>query len=171
MARKEKKLDKLDDTIDAITVAMRKSTKKTVKQMANIVKKEAEKNSSKEDVHTPTWLRQHGHPYKERNIHSTPIVHKQPDPKRGRYANIHIRDNIQIFKGDRKDELDVGVDEEKVPYIDYVINGSPKLIARDFLAYSLLKARKKLRKKVVKNFKKTLRSKRLLKDAGSLKKK
>ncbi len=156
MARKEKDFGKLEDIVDAITISMRKNTKKTVKQMANIVKKEAVKNSSIVDIHTPAWLRQHGHPYKEKNIHSTPIVHK---------VSGNLSENVEIFKGDRKDELKVGVDENKVSYIDYIINGTPggQMIARDFLAFSLLKSQKALRKKVIKNFKKIMRSKKITK--------
>lgn len=160
-----KKRDNIEDAIEALTITMRKQAKKTVKEMANLVKKEVEETVSKKDMHTPKWLKSHGHPYRERNLHNkAPFVHRVSD---------NLWENIEIFEGDRKDELQVGVDSSKVPYVEAVLFGVSKgrsMIARDFLAYSILKVQKKLRKMVTKNFKKDRKSKLIKKDLESARK-
>ena len=150
MAKKDE-----EDFFGRFTDNFRKGSEKTVKQMAKLVKKEVEKNAGVEDEHTPNWLKRQRHPYgigtpksgKSRGPvpHKEPLVHK---------VTGNLSDNVEIFAGNRKDELSVGVDEDKVPYVVWVVDGSTKMIARDFLAYSLLNVRKKLRKLVIKNFKK-----------------
>ncbi len=165
---KPKTLDDLENDLVKLSIKIRKRTTKTVNQMAEQLQKEMIKNVSVVDEHTPKWLKNKGHPYSTLSPslapiphRGIPIVHRQPDPKRGKYSNIHLSDNIKIFKGDRKDELRVGVSKEDVPYIDYIINGTPKgqMISRDFLSYSLLKLNKRFRKKVAKNFKAVMKEK------------
>jgi hypothetical protein len=90
------------------------------------------------------------HPYSGRGTlpHKKPLVHR---------VSGNLTDNVGIFRGDRKDELRVGVEEDNVPYIGWIVNGSTKMVARDFLSYSLLSVRSKLKKMVQKNYKKTMK--------------
>lgn len=148
------------DFLEAMTITLRKQLGRTVKQMAKMVQTEMKKNSSVQDSHTADWLKQHGHPYTERNLHSTPIVHRQTDDEKvgKRGSDVHISDNIEIFEGERKGDLEVGVDSNKVPYVEAVLFGTEKLISRDFIAFSLLNTQKKLRKRVIKNLKESVRN-------------
>jgi hypothetical protein len=70
-----------------------------------------------------------------------------------------LSDGIKIFPGRRKDELQVGVSSADVPYADYVIHGTRKMVARDFLSYSLLKLNRKFRKKIEKDLEKATKDK------------
>ncbi len=150
---KEKTFDDMIDHMEALTVKIRKRTAKTVRQMAAQLKKEVVKNSSVADEHTPLWLKRAGHPYAGR----PPIPHRAPLVHR---VSGTLSDNIEIFEGERSDELQVGVSTADVPYAEYVINGTTKMIARDFLSYSLIKMNKRFRKKVAKDFKKSLKDNR-----------
>ena len=140
MARKSNQ----EEIFDVFAEGIRKRTNKTVRQMANTLKKEVEKNVSIDDEHTPKELKRLGHPYKTENLHDAPLVHR---------VSHNLSDNIEIFKTNRKDELLVGVDPEKVPYVEAVLFGSEKMISRDFLSYSLLNINKKLRKIIKKGMK------------------
>jgi hypothetical protein len=160
MPLKDKDFDKMSEAIDAVVIVMRKNTKKTLKEMAKLVEKEVKKNTSIADEHTPAWLKSQGHPYsrkKNQPPHKEPLVHK---------VSGTLTNNVEIFKGDRRDELQVGVSEQNVPYVSAVVFGTKKMIARDFLSFSLLSVQKDLRKLVVKNFKQTLKSKRKIRDIG-----
>jgi hypothetical protein len=136
-----------EDAFGEFTNNFRKTTDKTLKEMAKLVKKEVKKNTSIADEHTPLWLKRNKHPYAGR----PPLPHKKPLVHR---VSGNLTDNVNIFQGDRKDELRVGVEEENVPYVGYIINGTPKMVARDFLSFSLLSVQRKLRKMIIKDFKK-----------------
>jgi hypothetical protein len=140
--------DQFEDAFGEFTDAFRKNTKKTLKEMAKLVEREVKKNTSIADEHTPLWLKRNKHPYAGR----PPLPHKKPLVHR---VSGNLTDNVGIFLGDRKDELRVGVEEDNVPYVGWIVNGSTKMIARDFLAYSLLSVKRKLEKMVIKNYKKT----------------
>ena len=132
------------------TDAFRKSTHKTLKQMARLVKKEVKKNTSVVDDHTPDWLKRAGHPYAGR----PPLPH--------RVAKVHkvsgnLTENVEVFQGARRGEVRVGVLQRKVPYVGYIVHGTAKMISRDFLSYSLLSVKKKLKKIMIKNYKKTMK--------------
>jgi hypothetical protein len=144
--------DQWQDSFGEFTKNFRKTTEKTLKEMAKIVKKEVKKNTSIADEHTPLWLKRNKHPYAGR----PPLPHKKPLVHR---VSGNLTDNVDIFQGDRKDELRVGVEEENVPYVGYIINGTTKMIARDFLSYSLLSVQRKLRKMIIKDFKKATKFK------------
>jgi hypothetical protein len=150
---KEYDLNALGDAIEAVTVNIRKRATKTVWKMANELKDQVEETVMEEDEHTPKWLKRNAHPYRHTNLHGKkPIVHVQPDEdKRGKTSEIHLWENIEIFESNRKDELQVGVDPEKVPYVEAVLFGTKKMIARDFLAWSLLKKRKRFMKIIKKD--------------------
>jgi len=136
--------------LKTVTVDIVAKYQRTVERMAKIVKTEAKNNASIEDQHTPEWLKKQGHPYKDTNIHKHPLVHK---------VSGNLSENIEIFKN--KKNIEVGVDTAKVPYVEAVIFGIPgRLIPRDFLAYSLVNADKKLRQRFVRDMKKAV------KDAG-----
>lgn len=144
------KKDQFEDVFGEFTENFRKTTTKTLEEMAKLVEKEVKKNTSIQDKHTPLWLKRHGHPYAGRPPlpHRKPLVHK---------VSGNLTDNVDTFPGKRKDELRVGVLEENVPYVGYIINGTSKMIARDFLSFSLLSVRKKLKKIIKKDFKKQLK--------------
>lgn len=144
------KKDQFEDAFDEFTKNFRKTTFKTLWEMAEIVQKEVKKNTSIQDVHTPDWLKRMDHPYsgRGRRPHNNPLVHK---------VSGNLTSNVNIFQGNRKDELKVGVRGVDVPYVGYIIHGTSKMIARDFLSFSLLSVQKKLKKKIVKDYKETLK--------------
>ena len=139
--------DQWEDAFGEFTKNFRKTTEKTLKEMAKLVKKEVKKNTSIADEHTPLWLKRKKHPYAGR----PPLPHKKPLVHR---VSGNLTNNVGIFPGDRKDELRVGVEEESVPYVGYIVNGTTKMVARDFLSFSLLSVQRKLRKMMIKDFKK-----------------
>lgn len=120
--------------------------------MGKLVKREIKKNTSIADEHTPLWLKRMKHPYSGSSTlpHKKPLVHR---------VSGNLTGNVRIFPGDRKDELRVGVEESEVPYVGYIINGTSKMVARDFLSFSLLSVQRKLRKLIVKDFKKATKFK------------
>ncbi len=147
-----------EKAINAYTESVRKRTKQTLGEMAKMLKKEIKKNISKKDGHDYNWLARNNNPYgknprkdgKERGPvpHKKPFVHKQ-----GGKRSSNMSDNVEIFKGSRKDELDVGIDEGKVPYVGDVLygtRGTHAMIGRNFLSYSLLTMNKKFRKMIKK---------------------
>jgi hypothetical protein len=138
------------DDFGEFTNNFRKTTNKTLHEMAQLVHKEVKKNTSIQDVHTPLWLKRMDHPYsgRSRRPHNNPLVHK---------VSGNLTSNVKIFQGDRKDELKVGVLQSNVPYVGFIVNGTSKMIARDFLSFSLLSVQKKLRKMIIKDFKNTLK--------------
>ena len=152
MGRRRRNKD--DDFFDGFTKSIRKRTTKTVEEMAKELKKEVKKNTNLDD-HTLSQLKKLGHPYSKEGFSKSTIkavlghgiieIHKQ-----GGDQSSHLRDNIEIFKTKRKDTLSVGVDSNKVPYVDYIINGTEKMVARDFLAFSLLQMNKRFKKLVKK---------------------
>jgi len=142
--------DQFEDAFGEFTDNFRKTTNETLKKMAKLVKKEVKKNTSIQDVHTPLWLKRMKHPYSGRSTlpHNNPLVHK---------VSGNLTSNVAIFQGDRKDELRVGVEESNVPYVGYIVNGTSKMVARDFLSFSLLSVQKKLRKMIVKDLKRAVK--------------
>jgi hypothetical protein len=141
---------KFEDSFGEFTKNFRKTTEKTLYEMAELVKKEIKKNTSIIDEHTPSWLKQHDHPYSGRSKlpHNQPLVHK---------VSGNLTNNVKIFRGNRADELKVGILEVDVPYVGYIVNGTSKMIARDFLSFSLLSVKNRLRKKIIKDLKDQLR--------------
>jgi hypothetical protein len=141
---------KFDDSFGEFTKNFRKTTEKTLWEMAELVKKEVKKNTSVVDEHTPLWLKRHNHPYAGRPPfpHKSPLVHK---------VSGDLTSNVKIFKGSRKDELKVGVLEVEVPYVKWVVRGSSKMIARDFLSFSLLSVKDKLKRRIIKDLKNQMR--------------
>jgi hypothetical protein len=84
------------------------------------------------------------HPYAKRDPrppHRKPFVHVQGDE-----PTSDLRENIEIFESTRKGQLEVGIDNDKVPYAGDVLFGTKTMIGRNFLAYSLLKMNKKFKK-------------------------
>lgn len=144
-----------EKAVDAYTKAVRQRTQATVKEMAKMLQKEIKKNISKQDGHDYNWLARMNHPYgkqprkdgKERGPvpHKKPFVHKQ-----GATRTSNMSDNVEIFKGSRKDELEVGIDQNKVPYVGDVLYGTTVMIGRNFLSYSLITMNKKFRKMIKK---------------------
>jgi hypothetical protein len=149
-----KRKNKDNDFFNGFTESIRARTEKTVEEMAKELKKEVKKNTSLDD-HSLADLRSLGYPYAKKEFskstsksllgHNTVLVHKQ-----GGKDSSHLSDNIEIFETNRKDTLAVGVDSNKVPYVDYIIHGTEKMIARDFLAFSLLQMNKRFKKLVKK---------------------
>lgn len=146
---------KEDDFFKGYTKSVRKRVTKTTKEMADMLKKEVEKNISLDDSHTKSWLRSQGHPYAMRDHqpsvlgHNEVLVHKQGDKPT---SNMH--EHVKIFEGRRKDELQVGISEEDVPYVGYILYGTSKMVGRDFLNFSFLNMSKTFRKMIKKMGKK-----------------
>ncbi len=158
MAKKQGTMNKVnpEKSVSAYAKAVRRRTTKTVNQMAKMLQKEIVKNISKDDGHTYNWLQRQGHPYgkgpgKDRGPipHKKPFVHKQGSKEDSENMHTHV----EIFKGERKDELEVGIDSTKVPYVGAVLYGSTgpnAMIGRNFLSYSLITMNKRFRKMIKK---------------------
>ncbi len=86
------------------------------------------------DMHTLQWLAAHGHPYSAVNPNNPHpekpyIIHEQT----GNLLRA-IRSGTRAKAGSA--EVWVGIDESKAPYARWLIEGSPRMIARDFLSGS-----------------------------------
>jgi hypothetical protein len=142
---------KPEEAINAYTETVRKRTQNTVKDMAKMLQKEIKSNISKSDGHDQNWLNRNNNPYgkgphpkgKTRSPvpHKKPFVHKQSGT---------MSQHVKIFSGKRKDELEVGIDQDDVPYVGDVLFGTRNMIGRNFLSHSLLNMNKKFLKMIKK---------------------
>ena len=94
----------------------------------------AVKGNIVKDMHTLQWLAAHDHPYSVVNPNNPHpekpyIVHQQT-------GNLlrSVRSGTRARAGSA--EVWVGIDEAKAPYARYLIEGTPRMIRRDFLSGS-----------------------------------
>jgi hypothetical protein len=149
MAARKDSLERSAEDLEAYTKKVRNRTTKTVDQMAQMLKKEIKKTVGKKDGHDYNWMARNNHPYgkgphpkgkaRGKVPHKDPFVHVQSG---------ELSKNVEIFKGKRKDEKEVGIDQDIVPYVGDVLFGTHKMIGRNFLSYSLLKMNKKFLKMI-----------------------
>ncbi len=111
-----------------------KKLKGGLREAAEILQEKMKENASLTD-HTLKDLARMGHPYSVRNPnnpHEPPyLVHEQTGD---------LKNQIEITSSPKELSLVVGVDGDKVPYIAYIIHGTSKMIARNFLAESFTEA-------------------------------
>jgi HK97 gp10 family phage protein len=117
----------LEQRLDAATKKAGDVLEKTVKEFAEI------------EDHTLKELAEMGHPYSynfstDAGPHPDEIVHRQSGK---------LYDNIEkiVRRSGRRFIVACGVDENKVEYIKYLINGTSKMRSRDFLGWAWLKCR------------------------------
>ncbi len=111
-----------------------KKLKSKLEKAAEVLQEKMKENASLTD-HTLKDLAAMGHPYSlsnPANPHDPPyLIHEQTGT---------LKDNIEITSSPQKFRVTVGVDEDKVHYIPYLIYGTSKMIARDFLSGSFKEA-------------------------------
>ncbi len=121
---------------------------KMINEFNKIFYKEVRKNASLTD-HSLSDLKQMGHPYAKKRRgtlgHTKWFVHKQSGTL---YENIVIIPPKSVKRGITQSF--VGVMKQAVPYIDDIIYGTEKMIARDFFQKSMPEAEKKANKEVTK---------------------
>lgn len=142
-----------EKSVSAYTERVRKRTTKTVNDMAKMLKKEIKKNISKSDGHDYNWLARNNNPYgkgpRKDGKDRSPVPHKKPFVhKQGGDWSSNMSQHVEIYKGKRKDELEVGIDQNEVPYVGDVLFGTRTMIGRNFLSYSLIQMNKKFRKMI-----------------------
>ncbi len=120
----------LEQRLDAAAKLAADELEKTVKEFAQI------------EDHTLQDLADMGHPYSTRfgtdsGPHPDEIVHRQSGK---------LYDNIEkvVRRSGRRLLIMCGVDENKVEYIKWLIDGSSIMRPRDFLGWSWLKCRGKV---------------------------
>jgi hypothetical protein len=108
----------------------KEKAKARMREAAEILMDKIIENASLTD-HTLQQLAAMGYPYSVRdpqNPHNPPYqIHTQ---------TLTLRNNIEISTSPKGFRVSVGVDEDKVFYIPYLINGTSKMIARDFITGS-----------------------------------
>lgn len=122
MANEDIPLGKLQALVKATVV-------KSIEEAANLVYAKVVENASLTD-HTLDQLAKLGHPYSVRNFKRmhTPnfLVHAQSN---------RLMDNIKLIKRSETHYV-INISKSDVPYIDYVINGTRYMVARDFITGS-----------------------------------
>lgn len=106
----------------------RRLLEKTVR--ANIVK----------DMHTLGWLAAHGHPYSVLNPNN-------PHPEKPYIVHQQTGNLLRAVRsGTRTGSIEawVGIDEGAAPYARCLIEGTPRMIARDFLSGSREEVKKEV---------------------------
>lgn len=125
--------------ISKLARRMTKQVRGALKEASTIVAAKVRENASLTD-HTLDQLEALGHPYAVRapqGLHKPGFkVHEQS----GRLVS-----NVEVKK---KGDLNfvIGVDENKVPYVPFVIFGTRTLVARDFITGSLNQVKKEITK-------------------------
>ncbi len=108
----------------------KEKAKARLNEAAEVLKDKMIDNASLTD-HTLKQLAAMGHPYSVRdpqNPHSPPYqIHTQTGD---------LKESIEITTSPKGFRVSIGVDEDKVFYIPYIINGTSKMIARDFITGS-----------------------------------
>ncbi len=108
----------------------KEKAKARMNEAAELLKDKIIENASLTD-HTLKQLAAMGHPYSvrdPRNPHNPPYqIHTQTGD---------LKDNIEVSTSPKGFRISVGVDEDKVFYIPYIINGTRVMIARDFITGS-----------------------------------
>lgn len=124
-------------------VSLRVYKRKVLAQLemaADIVEEKMVENASLTD-HTLKDLAKLGHPYSLRNTanpHDPPyLVHEQTG---------NLKSSIERTSSPKGFRVSIGVDEDKVPYLPYLILGTSKMIARDFITESFNEVLPQLRK-------------------------
>lgn len=105
----------------------KKKAKARLEEAANVLEEKMIENASLTD-HTLKDLARLGHPYSVRNPanpHDPPyLIHEQTG---------NLKNNIERTRSPKGFKISVGVDEDKVFYIPYLILGTSKMIPRNFI--------------------------------------
>lgn len=120
-------------TIAAVGGAFFVASNQGLESGRRLLEKTVRKNIVK-DMHTLAWLAAHGHPYSVLNPNN-------PHPEKPYIVHRQTGDLLRAVRsGTRRTvggaEAWVGIDEAAAPYARYLIDGTPRMIARDFLAGS-----------------------------------
>lgn len=118
----------------------KEKAKARLQEAADLLEMKMKDNASLTD-HTLKDLADLGHPYSVRdpnNPHSPPyLIHEQTG---------NLKNNIEQFKSEKGFRISVGVDENKVFYIPYLILGTEKMISRDFITETFNEVLPEIRK-------------------------
>lgn len=127
------RIEGLNDVIANIRNIIPTETRRMNEKLvtAGILVETAVKEQASLTDHTLEDLALMGHPYSRRyptdsGPHPDKMVHKQSGLL---YANIEKNENINVVHS----SVEVGVNEQNVPYIEDLINGTSKMRPRNFI--------------------------------------
>lgn len=121
----------LHQTRVEITERLKVHLKDSAEMAANVLEQYVKKHVSLTD-HSLKALADMGHPYAASHSnppHGNPDVHSQS-------GRLKAAIRKKVYVSDTHCEIKVGVDSGAVPYVGYIIEGTSKMIPRDFIGFA-----------------------------------